>query len=97
LLQDRAVEVLAARTDGRVVAGAVLSLFGRPIGVSNLFVTDPEEHGGSGSPWPGLLAALAERHPGRPVVGYARAAGLDDALRHGFRTAGPLRVWLRDE
>jgi hypothetical protein len=93
LLDDPAVEVLAARAQGRVVAGAVLSLFGRPVGVSNVFVTEPQ----AGSPWPGLLAAAAERHPGRPLVGYERGEDLAEALRHGFRTAGPLRVWLREE
>jgi hypothetical protein len=92
LLDDTAVEVLAARAQGRFVAGAVLSLFGRPVGVSNVFVTGAH----AGSPWPGLLAAVAERHPRRPLVGYERGEDLADALRHGFRPVGPLRVWLRE-
>jgi hypothetical protein len=95
LLADPAVEVLAARTDGRIVAGATLSLAGGAVGVSNLFVTGPAEDAGAGSPWPGLLAAITARHPGLPVVGYEQSAGLEQALQHGFRVVGRLRVWLR--
>jgi hypothetical protein len=95
LLADPGVELLAARTDDHVVAGAALSLAGGAVGVSNLFVTEPETEARAGSPWPGLLAAITARHPGLPVVGYERGADLDEALRHGFRVVRPLRVWLR--
>ncbi|GIJ20399.1 hypothetical protein [Micromonospora lutea] len=39
----------------------------------------------------GVCAAGAGRH----LVGYEQDADLAPARRHGFRSIGPLRVWLR--
>ncbi|MEV0826601.1 hypothetical protein [Nonomuraea rubra] len=63
-------------------SGAVLTATGRAVGVSNVF-----------GDWAGVLAAAAELFPGRPLVGYESDPA--PALRHGFTTTGPLRVWLR--
>ncbi|MEU7277367.1 hypothetical protein AB0A69_01010 [Streptomyces sp. NPDC045431] len=100
LLADPATTVLAGRAgDGRIVAGAVVSRTAATatatadataattgvVGVSNLFGPDA---------WPGCLAAIADRWPGMPVVGYEHGDDLAAALRHGFKATGPLRVWL---
>jgi hypothetical protein len=87
LLADPAVRILAARRDGRVVAGAVVNRSAAVLGVSNVFAVD----GDLDRVWAGLLAAL----PGERLVGYERGPALDAALRHGWTAVGPLRVWLR--
>lgn len=82
LLADPAVRILRGPD-----AGCVLNETpgGRTVGVSNLFGDDA---------WPAVIAAAGALFPGRDLVGYeidpAPAAG------HGFRPAGPLRVWLKD-
>ncbi|UBU14045.1 hypothetical protein [Nonomuraea gerenzanensis] len=63
-------------------AGAVLTASGPAVGVSNVF-----------GAWDGVVATAAELFPGRPLVGYESDPA--PALRHGFTTVGPLRVWLR--
>lgn len=95
LLDDTATFVLAGRTpDGRVVAGAVASLSGddghQVIGISNVFASDA----GPDSAWPGVLDAVHRLFPDLPVVGYEQGDDLAVALRHGFETIGPLRVWV---
>ncbi|MFJ9083191.1 hypothetical protein ACIRL3_12275 [Streptomyces sp. NPDC102384] len=95
LLDDTATFVLAGRTpDGRVVAGAVASLSGddghQVVGISNVFASDA----GPDSAWPGVLDAVHRRFPDLPVVGYEQGDDLAVALRHGFETIGPLRVWV---
>lgn len=95
LLDDAATFVLAGRTpDGRVVAGAVASLSGdaghQVVGISNVFASDA----GPDPAWPGVLDAVHRRFPDLPVVGYEQGDDLAVALRHGFETIGPLRVWV---
>ncbi|MEV1003229.1 hypothetical protein [Nonomuraea sp. NPDC050202] len=63
-------------------SGAVLTATGPAVGVSNVF-----------GDWGGVLATAAELFPGRPLVGYESDPA--PALRHGFTTIGPLRVWLK--
>nr|WP_223183351.1 MULTISPECIES: hypothetical protein [unclassified Streptomyces] len=73
---------------GRLLGGAVLSASATVTGVSNLFAAegaDPAEV------WTGCLG-LAD--PTKPVVGYESGDDLPPALMAGFRTTGPLRVWL---
>ncbi|MCY0940315.1 hypothetical protein [Streptomyces antarcticus] len=84
---------LAGRADpgGRIVAGAVVNRTGPVVGVSNLFARGDTPVGAA---WAGTLAAVAARWPGLPVVGYESGDDLDAALRAGFTTLGPLRVWI---
>ncbi|WP_043625190.1 hypothetical protein [Nonomuraea candida] len=77
------VTVVHAPAEG---CGAVLTATGPAVGVSNVF-GDPDVA------WPGVLAMAAELFPGRPLVGYE--SDPEPALRHGFTTTGPLRVWLK--
>ncbi|MFF3018055.1 hypothetical protein [Streptomyces sp. NPDC057939] len=85
------VVFLAGRAGGRIVAGAVLSLGGGVVGVSNLFAPDPA---GSDSAWAAAVGAAHELWPGLHVVGYEHGEDLDAAVRAGFAPIGPLRVWL---
>jgi hypothetical protein len=89
LIESADVELLARRRDGRIVAGAALNRSATVVGVSNWFFADDED-----AAWEGAIATAAAHHPGVPLVGYAHGEALADALRHGFVTIGPLRVWL---
>ncbi|MEV5558075.1 hypothetical protein AB0L44_30845 [Nonomuraea wenchangensis] len=83
------VSVLCGRIGGELVCGCVLTPRERVVGVSNVFATGCDED----TAWGGVVAAAAARFPGRPLAGYEQDPSA--ALRHGFDTAGPLRVWLK--
>lgn len=84
LLAEPGVAVLTRVEAGAVAGGAVLHRAGPAVGVSNVFArTVPLEE-----IWAALPATA-------PLVGYESGDDLAMAERVGFRTAGPLRVWLR--
>ncbi|GGZ02568.1 hypothetical protein [Streptomyces poonensis] len=98
LLDDPETFVLAGRSrgggaheSGRVVAGAVASRGEQVVGISNVFAPD----GGPDAAWPGVLGAVHRLFPTLPVVGYEHGEDLDAAMRHGFESLGPLRVWVQ--
>ncbi|MFD6683633.1 hypothetical protein [Micromonospora parva] len=85
LLADPRVLVLARHDDrGVLTGGAVLSGDG-PYGVSNLFARTGTAH----DVWRAVCATV----PDAPLVGYETTEDLSPALRAGFTTTGPLRVW----
>ncbi|GAA3246241.1 hypothetical protein [Nonomuraea helvata] len=84
LLDEDEVTVLCGRRGGAVVGGSVLTPREQVVGVSNVF--------GDAS-WEGALAMAADLYPGRPLVGWEIDPA--DAVRHGFTTIGPLRVWSK--
>lgn len=90
LLADRQVRLYLADVGSGVPAGLALNATPESVGVSNLF--------GSGvSPdlvWADVSALAAATFPGLPVVGYESGEDLRPALAAGFRSLGPLRVWL---
>lgn len=85
LLTD--AQFLAARRDGRIVAGAILNRTGNVVGISNVF----------GGDWAGAVATAARLYPNLPLVGYAAGGDLAAARRQGFEAVGPLRVWMRGD
>ena len=90
-LLDRAhFAVLARYSEGRIVAGAVARLAGGAVDVSNTYAVP-----GHDLDWSELVGVIADRFPGRPLVGYTRGRELDDAVDAGFSVVGDLRVWTR--
>jgi hypothetical protein len=87
LLADRSVSIMAVREGDTLIGGFALNRTGAVAGVSNLFAVDPA----------GLPRVWAATASGVPLVGYESGADLDHARAAGFRTVGPLRVWLRVE
>lgn len=86
LLDDPTVLVVEGRDDdGAIAAGAVLNRSGAEVGVSNVF----------GDGFAGAVRAAADLLGAASLVGYESGEDLDAALRVGFRSLGPLRVWLR--
>lgn len=91
LLQQDGVVVLGARSEGVLAGGAILSLGGGVVGLSNLFA--PEE--ALVDAFAGAAAAAASLVPGLDVVGYEAGSHLEAAEEAGFLRLGPLVVWLR--
>jgi hypothetical protein len=70
--------------------GVIANVTGPVVGVSNLFAT-----GDVDAAWACAVRSIAGRHPGRPMVGYETGDDLAAAHRAGFRSTGPLRVWIK--
>ncbi|MBB6034444.1 hypothetical protein [Phytomonospora endophytica] len=86
LLTDTSVLIAEGRdATGAIAAGAVLNTAGGVVGVSNVF----------GGGFAGAVRTAADLLGAGGLVGYESGDDLDAALRVGFRSLGPLRVWLR--
>ncbi len=85
LLED--AQFLAARSDGRITAGAILNRSRDVVGISNVF----------GGDWAGAVATATHLYPDLALVGYAAGSDLATARRQGFDAIGQLRVWLHRE
>jgi hypothetical protein len=92
LLTEPHLVVLRGQQDGATVAGAIANGAGDVVGVSNLFATAVE----IGDAWAGCLDVISARFPECMVVGYESGPMLDLAHQAGFRSVGPLRVWITD-
>ncbi len=92
LLDAPEIVVLRGDLDGAIVAGAILNCSESVVGVSNLFAStgDPVEV------WRGCVDEVVTRFPGSEIVGYESGPALDVALRAGFESIGPLRVWIKE-
>jgi hypothetical protein len=64
------------------------------VGVSNVATADGAS---ADDTWTALVAAVVERCPGLPIVGYEPAADIAVARRAGFASLGPLRIWQQPE
>ena len=93
VLDHDSVAVLAARSADRIVAGAIATHSSNVVGISNFFAT---EVNGSAS-WSGCLALARSHFACATFVGYESGEELAAAQRAGFRKAGPLRVWIRED
>jgi len=96
LLDEPSVTILAGRDDhGALVAGAAATEGDEAVGISNVFAV-----GGAAlafaEAFAEATAAIAERFPDRPIVGYLSTDRLGAAAAAGFETTGPLRIWLLD-
>jgi hypothetical protein len=99
LLERDDVVVLAVTEDGAVRAGAILSLGGGVVGLSNLFVAESSTGGAIAiaDAFASAGSVASRLFPGQAVVGYQRGAGLDAAIAAGFDPIGPLSVWLKPD
>ena len=96
LLDEPSVTILAGRDrGGALIAGAVATRGDDAIGISNVFAVDGAKLTFAEA-FAGAAAAIVERFPDRPIVGYLSEDLLPAALAAGFDTIGPLRVWLLD-
>jgi hypothetical protein len=91
LLADPRVAILAGHAGGAIVSGAIGSLGASVVGVSNVFTSAADLV----DLWRDAPRAIACRFRGLPLVGYETGTDLEAALRNGFATVGPLRVWVK--
>ena len=93
LLDEPSVSILAARDrDGALMAGAVATDGDEAVGISNVFGVGAVPT--FAEAFAGATAAIAERFPDRPIVGYLSTDLHGAATAAGFEAIGPLRVWL---
>ena len=96
LLGEQDIRVLAAIDDAVLLAGVVLNRTGQVVGVSNLFTTAAgRAELALEAVWSDVVVVAAKLFPGAPLAGYEAAQDLPPAIDAGFRTVGPLRVWIR--
>ena len=89
LLADERIRFLAARREGRIVAGAAVNHSDGAIGISNVF------HGGDEAALAALVATARRGAPELPVVGYESGEDRAPFRALGFAGIGKLRVWIR--
>ncbi len=94
LLGDPDIRFLTGRLDSRVTAVVVANRSddgtGPVVGISNI-VVDNEAYRAS------AVQAVRVTFPGLPLVGYEWGDDLDAMQALGFRTLGPLRVWITSD
>jgi len=88
LLREPAVTFWAGRRGDEVVAGGITFASHDVVSVSNTFFSE-------GAALRGLVRAVADRSEGAPIVGYEHGEALRAAVAVGFRSLGPLAVWVR--
>ncbi len=89
LLEDASISVLAARQDGRIVAGCIANL--GPAGVtgfSNFFAPEAGR-----SAFRAEAVTQLRRRGGSAIAGYDSGEELVGLLALGFRAVGSLAVW----
>jgi hypothetical protein len=92
LLYNSDICIVAAYQEKQIIAGAIANRTPGVVGLSNVFTLERgmEPYG------TGLLSLVATCYPGLPLVGYEQDESLAAALRVGFTTFGPLRVWMKE-
>jgi hypothetical protein len=90
LLSDPTIALFGGYRGDAVVAGCVGNRSASSIGFSNFFVDDGEDPLVVAS----AIAEVARFGPGLPIVGYLVDEALARVTRLGFRSVGPLRVWM---
>jgi hypothetical protein len=95
LLNDPSLAILAAWHGDAIIAGYVLNRdsFG-VIGLSNVFADDAGRDRTIAAAIDHAIAFAAKLAPGASLVGYESGDDLTRMCACGFRSAGPLRVWV---
>ena len=90
LLANETIALFAAYDRDALVAGCAANRSADAVGFSNFFVADGDEDLATAS----AVSEVARFGAGLPVVGYEAGERLASVGRLGFRTVGPLRVWV---
>lgn len=91
LLEVHDVSFLAAREGGQIVAGVIANRAADAVGISNVFVQPRLARAFLTA----ALSTLNARFGDLPVIGYSGGTELEFMLGLGFKSVGPLKVWVR--
>jgi hypothetical protein len=91
LLRDSEV-VIFGKGDLNGEKGFIVNHAAKVIGVSNVFSQNPKSH----EHWSEIHQIASTRFPRLPLVGYEHGEDLKAALQIGWKSMGPLRVWIKD-
>lgn len=89
LLDRRDVKIYLNKKKDEV-SGFIANLGANVIGISNVFSSANIEN-----TWSDIHNIVPLDFPGLPMVGYESGTDLTAALKSGWTTVGPLRVWVR--
>ncbi|MEK5645778.1 hypothetical protein BK138_35535 [Paenibacillus rhizosphaerae] len=89
LLDRRDVKIYLNKKKDEV-SGFIANLGANVIGISNVFSS-----ANIGNTWSDIHNIVPLDFPGLPMVGYESGTDLTAALKSGWTTVGPLRVWVR--
>lgn len=91
LLIDASLAFFGAQRDEQIVAGCIANRSrAGVVGFSNFFAPDSRRDRFRSE----AVALVANFAKGNPLVGYDRGAELEGLQALGFRSVGPLRVWI---
>jgi len=90
LLADPTITLFGGYRGDIVVAGCAGNRSADSVGFSNFFVDDAEEPLAVA----GAIAQVARFGAGLPIVGYLASDALARVTTLGFRSVGPLRIWV---
>jgi hypothetical protein len=91
LLRDSEV-VIFGKGDLNEEKGFIVNQAAKVIGVSNVFSQNPKSH----EHWSEIPQIASTIFPRLPLVGYEHGEDLKAALQIGWKSMGPLRVWIKD-
>ncbi len=91
LLDHPDIRILRGTDPEGNVVGAILSRTDSVVGISNVFTTGTD----GDAVWAGVIQAATACFPGLALCGYEWGESRDEALKAGFATIGPLRIWMR--
>lgn len=91
LLKRNEVEIFIRENDNNK-SGFITNLGAGAVGISNVF----SERSSSEGLWSEIVQEVSDRYRGFPLVGYEHGEELEAALSAGWKTVGPLRVWLKN-
>ena len=89
VLANETIALFAAHRGDTVIAGCAANRSADAVGFSNFFEADDDDLVVAGA-----IGEVARFGNGLPVVGYEGGQALARLLRLGFRSVGPLRVWI---
>lgn len=92
ILERNDVEIFMCEENGGM-SGFIANVGANAIGISNVFSDEI-----SNIPiWTEIAQIVASRNPGLPLVGYEQGNDLKAAVKSGWKSIGPLRVWMKDK
>ncbi len=89
LLDNPDMSFYYVEEDGKPLAGVLFNVSGAVVGISNTWENKLE-----GDLWREIGSLAESIFPSLALTGYERDGSLEAAMRAGFETAGPLRVWI---